>query len=223
MSTVGAREDEGVTQQFPRKAVQLKVTKEESEEGVAAKFATLFTSPALAACRVISAGEARTSIGEQVDIPCLLAQLEEQGLAVNRGDMSKAEAMLMNQATALQSLFARLTEKAMGSECVSSYEAYLRLALRAQSQSRATLEALSAIKNPPFIYAKQLNQTTGPQQINNTASSRKRTRKSENQQTQLSEDTNELYPHTRTSGVTRPADPTMEAVGKVDRSKDCRR
>jgi hypothetical protein len=46
-------------------------------------------------------------------------------------------------------------------------ERYLRLALKAQSQSRATLETLSAIKNPPVVYAKQANIAHGPQQVNN--------------------------------------------------------
>ena len=43
---------------------------------------------------------------------------------------------------------------------------YLRLALKAQSQRRATLETLATIKNPPVIYAKQANITSGPQQVN---------------------------------------------------------
>jgi mRNA interferase RelE/StbE len=47
-------------------------------------------------------------------------------------------------------------------------ERYLRLALRAQSQSRATWEALIAIKNPPPVgYLRQTNIAHGPQQVNN--------------------------------------------------------
>lgn len=46
-------------------------------------------------------------------------------------------------------------------------EAYLRLALKAQNQSRATLETLSTIKNPPVLIAKQANITTGQRQVNN--------------------------------------------------------
>lgn len=34
---------------------------------------------------------------------------------------------------------------------------------KAQSQCRATLETLAAIKNPPVIYAKQANISNGPQ------------------------------------------------------------
>lgn len=73
----------------------------------------------------------------------------------------------MNQATALQSLFVRLVELGMAQSVMPNIEGFMRLGLRAQSQCRATLEALAAIKNPPIIYAKQANVTSGPQQINN--------------------------------------------------------
>lgn len=43
----------------------------------------------------------------------------------------------------------------------------MRLALKAQAQSRATAETLAVIKNP-MPYIKQANMTTGPQQVNNT-------------------------------------------------------
>jgi hypothetical protein len=43
----------------------------------------------------------------------------------------------------------------------------MRLALRAQIQSGATLETLSAVKSPPVVIAKKANVTSGPQQINN--------------------------------------------------------
>jgi hypothetical protein len=43
-------------------------------------------------------------------------------------------------------------------------EAYLRLGLKAQSQSRATLETLSRIKNPqPVAFVRQANIAHGPQ------------------------------------------------------------
>lgn len=216
MKTKGRRVGESVNKQFPRKAPQVKVTKDDSEEVVAAKFAALFTSPELAASRVISAGDSKTNIGEQIDIPSLLSHLEELGHTVNRGDMSNAEAMLINQATALQSLFACLTEKAMGAQYLSGFEGFMRMALRAQSQSRATLETLSAIKNPPVIITKQLNQNIGPQQINNAVASETLTRENKNQQTQLSEQSDELCPNSRTSSVTRSANQALETLGKVD-------
>jgi hypothetical protein len=45
---------------------------------------------------------------------------------------------------------------------------YLRLALKAQSQCRATVETLAEMKNPPVVFARQANITTGgQQQVNN--------------------------------------------------------
>ncbi len=152
---------------FPRKAVPLKLERGDSEETAAGKFAKLTTSSELAAYRVINASETKSGIGEQIDVPTLIDQLREQAVAVNRGELAHAEAMLMNQATALQSLFARLAERGMGCDGIQAFEANMRMALRAQSQCRATLETLAAIKNPPIVYAQQANVTTGPQQINN--------------------------------------------------------
>ena len=44
---------------------------------------------------------------------------------------------------------------------------YLRLALKAQNQCRATLETLALIKSPPTVFARQANIAHGPQQVNN--------------------------------------------------------
>ena len=51
-------------------------------------------------------------------------------------------------------------------------ETYVRLALKAQAQCRATLETLATIKNPPVVYARQANIAAGRQQVNNGPGSR---------------------------------------------------
>ena len=170
-------------EKFPRKGVPCRVGATEEESGRNA--AVLATSPDLAAFRVINETERKTAIGKMLDVPTLMAMLRDQAAAVNRGDLSQAEAMLMNQATALQSLFARLVERGINQEYLPQYEAHMRLALRAQSQCRATLETLAAIKNPPIVYARQANVTTGPQQVNYGRSVSSQAREIENQQTQL--------------------------------------
>jgi hypothetical protein len=104
-----------------------------------------------------------------VSLTDLLASLKDCGGAVNRGDFSAAERMLTAQAVALNAIFGELARRAavnMGTY-VSTTEAYLRLALKAQSQSRATVETLAAIKNPPVVFARQANIAHGPQQVNN--------------------------------------------------------
>ena len=101
----------------------------------------------------------------------MVASLKEQGQAVNRGDLSVAERMLSAQAATLNAMFAELARRAalnMG-ENIDAMDRYMRLALKAQSQSRATVETLSAIKNPPVVFARQMNVAHGPQQVNNGA------------------------------------------------------
>jgi hypothetical protein len=92
--------------------------------------------------------------------------LSEQAKAVQHGDLKQPVAMLQTQATVLQSLFIRLLERGMGAEYRDHLETFLKLALKAQNQSRMTLETLAAIQNPPVVYAKQANIAQN-QQVNN--------------------------------------------------------
>lgn len=201
-----------------RKSVDLTFT---SLEDSWTKIAQLVASPALAASRAIQAVEAKGGFSRYLDTPELINCLRDQAAVVKGGDLALAEAMLMNQATTLQSLFSRLIERGMGCDMLPGFEANLRMALRAQSQCRATLETLAAIKNPPIVYARQANVTTGPQQINNgTAIAASRAPEKESQQTQLSGGTHELLPDARAQGLASRIDPPMATVGEIDRAED---
>lgn len=178
--------------------------------------AALATSPALAALRVIRGAERNTAIDETIDVPALMDELRWQGEAVNKGDLAKAEAMLMNQATALQSLFARLAERGMGCDHAPAFEANMRMALRAQSQCRATLETLAAIKNPPVVYAKQANFAAGHQQVNNGIAAPTQAREIETEQSKLLEAQHGEWMDTRTTGAAIGANPAMATVGKIN-------
>jgi hypothetical protein len=48
---------------------------------------------------------------------------------------------------------------------IDHFDRYLRLALKAQSQCRATCETLAVLKNPP-VFTRQANVVNGPQQVN---------------------------------------------------------
>jgi hypothetical protein len=202
---------------YPRKAIPFYAGK--SKEETCRNYAMLATSSDLAAFRVITRAEEKSGIGESIDVPTLLEELRHQAAAVNRGDLTQVEAMLMNQATALQSLFARLAERGMGCELAPAFEANMRMALRAQSQCRATLETLATIKNPPIVYARQANVTTGPQQINNGTATPSREREIETEQTQLSGGTHELLPDARASGNASRVNPALETLGEIDRAE----
>jgi hypothetical protein len=208
------------SEKFPRKDIPLYIMKDDSEAEAAKKFAVLATSPELAAYRVINGAELHTAIGKSMDVPALIKQLREQGIAVNRGDMTQAEAMLMNQATSLQSLFARLVERGMNCTGMAQYETDVRLALRAQAQCRSTLETLANIKNPPIVYAKQANIANGHQQINNGTAAPSHAAEKTIQSNELSGDGNELLPDARTSSLTSQVNQDVETVGAIHRPKD---
>jgi hypothetical protein len=183
------------------------------------QVAKLMASPAMAASRAIEAIEGKNGYGKFLDIPELVQCLRDQAAVVNGGDLALTEAMLMNQATTLQSLFSRLIERGMGCDHYPGFEANLKMALRAQSQCRATLETLAAIKNPPVVFARQANVTTGPQQINNGAAVTSRALENESQQTQLSGGNHELLPNARAQGLAGRIDPAMATVGEIHRAE----
>jgi hypothetical protein len=91
---------------------------------------------------------------------------------VHGGDLKQCESMLMGQAQALQAMFVSFARRAQGQQLQPHLESFFRMALRAQSQCRMTLETLAAIKNPPVVFAKQANIAHGPQQVNNQVSSK---------------------------------------------------
>jgi hypothetical protein len=85
--------------------------------------------------------------------------------------MSSVEAMLMSQAAALDAMFHTLVYRSAKNAQEGFREAsdqYLRLALKAQGNCRATLLTLSEVKNPRTVaFIKQANLANGPQQVNN--------------------------------------------------------
>ncbi len=208
------------TKEYPRKAVQVVREQGDSDEMAARKMTAVVSAPEMAALRVIRGAEKKDGVWDSIDVPALMDQLRDQASAVNRGDLSQAEAMLMNQATALQSLFARLAERGMSCDLAPAFEVNMRMALRAQNQCRATLETLAAIKNPPVIFAKQANIANGHQQINNGAPSR--ALESESQQSKLLEAQHGEWLDTGTAGAAIGADKAMAAVGEIDRAENNR-
>ena len=203
-------------EKYPREAITCQSGPSIDEQG--RNYAKLITSAELAAYRVIGMMQPK-NLADEIDTPTLLATLRDQAAAVQSGDLSHAEAMLINQASSLQALFVRLSEKAMEQTHMPNLEGFMRLALRAQSQCRATLETLAAIKNPPVIYAKQANVTTGPQQINNGTATPSQARQIESEQSQLSGGTHELLPDTRTSQAESRVNPALETLGEINRAE----
>lgn len=179
-------------------------------------------TPALAATRVISSAEGQTGLGARLDLLALTDCLKEQAAKVNKGDLAQVETMLLSQATALQSLFARLVERGMNADLLPHYETHLRLALRAQAQSTRTLEVLTNLKNPPVVIAKQANIAQGHQQVNNglPADDPARAREFENSPNKLLEELPSERLDTGTAATASRSHSEMETVGAVHRTED---
>jgi hypothetical protein len=120
--------------------------------------------PSVNAAAVIE--EYGKTFGDQ-DIGELIISLSSSINDVNLGDMKRCEGMLLGQAFALQSIFMNLSRRANTQKYMNNLETFLKLALKAQSQCRTTLETLATIKNPAVIYAKQANISGGHQQVIN--------------------------------------------------------
>lgn len=138
---------------------------------------------------------------EDLSLMDMARELRDQGEAVNRGDFAASERMLNAQAVALNTIFGELARRAalnMG-EHLPATETYMRLALKAQAQCRATIETLAQMKNPPVVFARQANISNGPQQVNNRlAPAAARTTETRNAPSQQSGSEHELLTDART-------------------------
>ena len=124
------------------------------------------TDPAFAAGSVICSTK-REKL-DSIEVAEIFLQLKAQATAIQSGDLSLFDAMLVNQAVALQSLFADLAVKASaGTKSPELFEMQLKLAMRAQNQCRATIQTLLESRNQTVFINHQANVSNGPQQVNN--------------------------------------------------------
>ncbi len=138
---------------------------------------------------------------------------------VANDDLGHAEAMLVSQAVALNALFGELVRRAgmnIG-EHLDATERYMRLALKAQSQSRATLETLATIKNPPVVFAKQANVNNGgQQQINNGVAAADAGRSGESKPTAVTHARGEILDFGQSKVLTRMSVNASEPPNTAD-------
>jgi hypothetical protein len=164
-------------------------------------------------------------LNPQLNVNALIAELALQVDAVSAGRLDRPETMLLAQAQTLDGLFHALVRKAIGEDRLLQCEAHMRLAMKAQSQCRTTLEALAEIKNPRSVaFVKQANIAAGNQQVNNgdNVTVRAGARTQENEippnklLTETSYETLDAGRTLTTSGVNSP----MEAVGAINGAAD---
>ena len=159
-----------------------------------------------------------TETDHSLDSLDLLVELRQAGDEAVAGELDRYERMLASQALTLDCMFHHLAERAGRQQTLPAMETLLRMALKAQSQSRATVEALAAIKNP-MPYIRQANIAQGHQQVNNGRSS-PGAEKSETAPNKLLEvhDGQRLEPGAQAAAGR--ADPALAAVGEIDRAQD---
>ena len=145
------------------------------------------------------------------DVNALTKILGQQTADVIDGSMVRPESMLLAQAHTLDALFNSLVMKGLDQTHTPHYEAFMKLAFKAQSQCRSTLQSLSDIKNPSIVYAKQANITNGNQQINNGVTA-PRTQENKNYSNELLEHTHGKRLDTRAKSETIGAYSELEAL-----------
>lgn len=105
----------------------------------------------------------------ELDIAALTHELDFQCERLAVGDLTGIEKMLIGQALALQTVFSKLAQEAASQKNQKRYESLMALALKAQGNSRSTLQALIEMKQPrQAVFAKQAN-FASQQQVNNGA------------------------------------------------------
>jgi putative sterol carrier protein len=129
-------------------------------------YAKMSLSPVLMGAILVESFS--NAILPKADITDVTKALRDKTLTVQDGDMKPIEAMLIGQAQALQSMFVSLCLQAENKSQLNQYTAFMNLALKAQAQSRATIQALTELKYPKQTnFVKQANIANGHQQINN--------------------------------------------------------
>ena len=151
---------------------------------------------------------------------------------VQDGDLRGLESMLVSQAKSLQVMFVSLARRANNQEYLKQYGTYMNLALKAQSQSRTTIQALVELKYPKqVIVTKQANINNGNQQVNNGVAESARAEENQTEPNKLMDIENETTQNhapkqnikrldSRTTSTPVSSHSSVETVATVHRSKN---
>jgi hypothetical protein len=211
-----------IKRKAPKKADsnEIKTTERTDEERAFSRSRALLHPSMQAAVSV----KMYSSCFSDLSISSLIDSLIEQTCASSKGDLTRGEDMLTAQAHTLDAMFNTLAQRAGTAKCMDNLDRYLKLALRAQAQCRATWEALANIKNPPMVgYVRQANIAHGPQQVNNAIPASEgtpRARKKPNLKNKLLEEKDGERLDTGSTCTSGQANPEMATVGEVNGTED---
>lgn len=101
------------------------------------------------------------------DVTDLFCAVSDKVKSISKGDLTEARAMLAAQAISLNAIFTEMARRAginMG-DYLQATQTYLRLALKAQAQSRSTIEALDRLTNGHVQTVKHVHVAEGGQAV----------------------------------------------------------
>ena len=131
---------------------------------------------------------------------------------------------LTGQAVALNAMFNSFSKRAIHADVMPTLDTYFRLALKAQSQCRSTVEAIAEIKYPKSAtFIKQAN-IAGQQQVNNSprsagsGASPLTREKNVTPTNELLTGTQHAQMDTRGTKATGRGNSDVEALGEIDRA-----
>ncbi len=166
---------------------------------------------------------ARGFAGQDMDLTAMHTRMMGTAKDAAAGDLEMLERMLSGQAQTLNIMFTELARRAalnMG-EHMPAVDMYLRLALKAQSQSRATVETLAEMKNPRSVaFIRQAN-VAQQQQVNNGVPLSPAREKPKSANELLQDERHEqIALDTGAPGKGCTSHSPLEAVGAVNRAED---
>lgn len=161
------------------------------------------------------------TLGADIDLAALKSHIEFQAAMVADGRLEHLEGMLVAQAMSLQAVYSNFVTRAEAQHRTKDFESFMVLGLKAQAQSRATIQALIELKFPkqPATFIKQANVAHGPQQVNNQGAEPARTGKTRRvirDKVIVSADGSKNLDAGATATTAR-GDSSVEAVGVVNR------
>jgi hypothetical protein len=206
-----------------KKTTDTKILPVELSQGQteAQAIARATVSPAINVALVTEAYQGHV-LGNDFDLPELVDSLKASMSKSNAGDLSELENMLVGQATALQTMFVSLARRAQGQQYQKNLEVFLGLALKAQAQSRATIQAIVDLKYPrQATFVKQANIANGPQQVNNGMAPPAHALENQTERIEVLEGVTHGSKEMDTRATAAPAggNTTVEAVATVHRTR----
>ena len=144
--------------------------------------------------------------GERVELGGIIDSLQQSSEQLQSdAPLHLTENILISQAQSLNVMFCDLAIKANNQKYIDNMDKFLKLALKAQSQCRATLETLANIKNPPIVFAKHANiahhQQINNQQVNHTAQSEQTSEPVQQAQSAIEQQPKQAIPTVRAKKV----------------------